>query len=232
MIYQSLIKDFDVCDDSELSEFLRRVVGELEEENSPYDCSITVVRSEDANAFALPGGRIIMLSGLLAECSTGDGVAGVLAHEVAHIEQRHGLKQLLRSLGVIYFTGMVVGAGFEELETAETITELGALLIVLQYSRQAETEADAIAILKLRRAQREISGLAKFFENVAAKQGMGKLERALGWLSSHPVTADRIRRFKQAETEEAAETVPWLTGENSWIDYQNACIGKRKPATD
>jgi len=225
LVYKSLMKDLEICEDEALSAFLDRAVDELQETDSPYDCSVTVVRHEEANAFALPGGRIVMYSSLIEKCDSPAGVAGVLAHELAHIEQRHGLRQLLRSLGLLYFAGMVVGAGFEELETAETITEVGALLVSLRYARDHEEEADAIAILKLRRAKRDVGGIADLFKRLSEDHGLAALEHALGWLSTHPVTEDRIAAFEKADKEQSPETQSWLAEGVSWEDYQQACAG-------
>lgn len=223
LVYKRVMNDYEVCEDAALTDFLNHMVDELSEDGSPYDCDVTVVKSDDVNAFAVPGGRIIVLSGLLDACPTPDGVAGVLAHEVVHVEQRHGLKQMMRSLGLLFFARQAIGAGFEQLETAETVTEIMSLLSVLKYSREMEEEADRLAIVKLHRSRRTVEGMKEFFEWIRDEFGMEKLEHALSWLGSHPVTADRIAVCEAAASAEEGSRMPWLEEEKTWVRFQHTC---------
>ena len=201
-IYETVLNNWTVCDNVELQQQVETLVEELASPNTKYDYDIILFESEDGNAFALPGGRILILTGLFDLCDSPEGLAGVLAHEIAHVEQRHSLKQLLRSIGVFCFIGMVVGGGVEQLETLETLTELSSLLVIFKYSRESEAEADRLAISTLHEHGISVQGLIEFFVSIREKYGLGKLEEALKWVSTHPLTELRIQ---QLEREREAE---------------------------
>jgi len=222
-IFESLEEEFPPCDDAELQVELQAMVDELKDPASPYELRVSIVRSEDANAFALPGGRIVVLSGLLAKSASADEIAGVLAHEVAHVERRHSMRHLARSVGILFFMSAAVGGGAEGLELLEAAGELSGLLLNLHYSREAESEADALAVAKLHAHQRTVEGLAGFFARMEKEAGIAKLENALHWLSTHPVTADRIEMLRRARQEENFKPRPWHLEGIDWKRVERTC---------
>jgi Zn-dependent protease with chaperone function len=228
-VYNHLMEDpqFQPCTDDRLRQELQNMVDELVDPDSPYECRVTVVETAMPNAFALPGGRIVVLSGLLKESSS-DAVLGVLAHEIAHVECRHSMKQLFRAMGVMYFMGAAVGGGFEELELAETVAELSGVLLVLRHSRAAETEADQVAARKLHEDRRSVKGLIEFFEYVETIQGPAELHQALLWLSTHPLTEHRLDWLRAEERRETFDPVPWPTGGAAWEDLIEGCQVEEK----
>ena len=185
------------------------MLEELRDEESPYELRVTLIDSEEKNAFALPGGRVLVLTGLLSMCETPDALAGVLAHEIAHVEQRHGIKALTRSLGLVYFAGALVGGGLEELEAAETIAELASGLMILRYSRDAEREADAIAVEKLHGNRRTAAGMVQFFRALR-EQHESDAASALRWLSTHPLSSERVASLAAAQADASFTPEPWL----------------------
>ncbi len=201
--------------------FADKVMGELRDPESPYDIRVMLVENEDLNAMALPGGRVIVYSGLVAESPSPNALAGVLAHELCHVERRHSLKHLLRAIGILQFAGAAVGGGTEGFEIAETFLEASSGLLVLKHSRLAETDADTLAVEKLKKAGRNAAGLIEFFELVEEKYG--DLPGTLGWLSTHPLTEDRIKRVRKlagpAQGGAMIATKPWMTDEE-WAALQ------------
>ena len=189
-------------------ELASRIANELREPGSPFDLRISLVDAEDLNALALPGGRILVFRGLVEAVPSADALAGVLAHEIAHVEQRHGLKHMLRSAGLIQFAANAVGGGIDGLEFAETIVELSSGLLVLEHSRDHEREADRLGVAKLNEAGRSARGLAEFFELVS--ETYGDFPKDLGWLSTHPLSSDRIDAIKQTAALNIP-TTPWMT---------------------
>jgi Zn-dependent protease with chaperone function len=137
------------------------------------------------NAAALPGQQVILFDGLVQNAESADELAGVLAHEIGHVRERHVMTAMLRQFGLsILASGMSSGVGGDALG-----------LISLDYSREAESQADGYARARLAAADISPGGTARFFERA------GKEEHAPGWVSwidSHPSPAGRGRSFRQA----------------------------------
>ncbi len=202
-----MVEGWELRDDAELNRLCAKMVAELQDPRAGFDVRVTVVREDSPNAFAAPGGRIVVFTGLLRLCSSPDVLAGVLAHEIAHVEQRHGLKHLLRSLGVVFFAGCFFGGGVEEFATAETLSELSSGLLILKHSRDHESAADRIAVEKLERAGRGTRGLLDFF---AALEQEAPSMPGIGWISTHPLSTDRIARVARWAGPVDLEPRPWL----------------------
>ena len=154
-----------------------------------FDYRIEVLQSPNVNAIALPGGRIFVLTGLISAAETPEQVAGVLAHEMAHVTLRHGVKRLVQSLGLVVAVEIVIGdwGGLCVLmvEGVRHMVEQG-------YSREAEAEADAEGVRMLLAAQIDPRGLARFFETLQHKHST----EIPTWLGSHPDLEDRIQRVE------------------------------------
>lgn len=174
---------------------LERWVEILRPEHSPYPYEITLLEIPQMNAAAAPGGQIIVFTGLLEAMDDAE-VMAILAHEIAHVELRHGLKSLLRSVGVLAFMSGAVGGGFETLEGLETAAELSGVLVLLSYSRKMELEADAWAVKRLRELKLDADGLRRSLERLHREQN--GTERPWGsLLSTHPATPERIERLRE-----------------------------------
>jgi predicted Zn-dependent protease len=125
---------------------------------------VTVVADDQVNAFALPGGEVFVLTGLLERVGDDDSMLrGVLAHELGHAVRRHGLRSLARSAATSVAIGWLLG----------NVDEMGRTLVAgaselegLSYSRVMETEADQFAVELLTRAGRDPAGLARFLESL------------------------------------------------------------------
>ncbi len=138
-----------------------------------------------ANALALPGGQVVVTDELVALAPRPADLAGVLAHEISHVEYRHGMRRLGRLAGLsvvlMLMTGDGVGAVYD-------LGTLGAGLLDLGYSRGFEREADARGAALMRRAGKNPDTLALMLERLSAASGEG----LPGWLSSHPPTQERV----------------------------------------
>ena len=130
-------------------EVVDKLVAALPPEDREYAFKITVVENPQVNAFALPGGRMALLSGLLKRADSADMVAAVLAHEISHVTGRHGLRHMARSLGVIAGLQLLLG----DVSGIIAILAQGATLAVItNYSRDHESEADAAGLKLLAKA--------------------------------------------------------------------------------
>ncbi|MFY0693012.1 MAG: M48 family metallopeptidase [Paracoccaceae bacterium] len=141
------------------------------------------------NAFALPGGTIILTDQFVRDFGDADILAGVLGHEIGHVVEQHGLKQVYRSLGLYILIAFMAGDTGPILE--EILLE-GNLLLSLAYSRKHETAADRYGIELADRAGYDPSGLRSFFEEL---QGSGPTPPR--WMSTHPSGDRRIEAIDE-----------------------------------
>lgn len=142
------------------------------------------------NAFALPGGTIVATDALVELARTDDEILGVLAHEIAHVEERHGLRQIYRVLGL---SAMISLAGGETGEIVDEVVGQAGLLLSLSYSRRFEADADRRAIELMRAAGREPRALAAMLERLV-KNCPKCGERS--WYATHPTVGDRIESIR------------------------------------
>lgn len=145
-----------------------------------------------ANAFAFPGGPIVITDKLVALAPNDDVLKGVFAHELAHIEERHGLKRMIRALGWAAVMSALVGDGGELLEEAAAIP---TLLMDRAYSRRFETEADARSLELLVSVGANPDGFAELLRRLA--QSCGQACDQTGLLSTHPSLLERAKRLTQ-----------------------------------
>jgi beta-barrel assembly-enhancing protease len=156
----------------------------------PYHLEVTVRDSPIVNAFALPGGRVSILRGLLQAAQSPEEVAGVLAHELTHVLKRHPMRNMIASQGMSLVIEVITGGGMGG--------SVGTVLATLSYTRAAEEEADAGALQLLDRAGIDTEGFASFFERLSKQEeAQGGKGGGLGftvptYLRTHPATQQRI----------------------------------------
>jgi predicted Zn-dependent protease len=152
---------------------------------------IAVIDSPEVNAFCLPGGKMVIYTGLLKAARTPEEVAGVLSHEMAHATLRHGLQSVVRSAGVVIAAELLIGdaAGLVALGA-----ELGQQAALTSYSREQETEADVEGVRMLHAAAIDPLSLAEFFEQLK-EQGQD-VPAAIAWISTHPQHDVRIASIR------------------------------------
>ena len=216
LVYEAMGSTWATIEDTQFKRIADRMVEELRDPDLAFDLRVDLIDMDIPNAVALPGGRILIFRGLLSTAPSADTLAGILAHEIAHVEQRHGLQHVLRSIGLIQFAGNAVGGGIDGLETAETIVELSSGLLILKHSRDHEREADSIAISKLRRTGRSAQGYLEYFELDPAEYG--DLPESMGWISTHPLGTERIEILERAVADET-EVRPWMSSEE-WATFK------------
>lgn len=166
--------------------------------NTPYRFEITVVKSDVVNAFALPGGYIVVFTGLLKKADNPEEVAGVLAHELNHVLQRHGLERIVKQLGLMAVVSIVLG---NPPGLGGVMKQLGVELIALKFGRAQETEADTTGLQLLHRAKINPEGMITFFQRLSEKDD-GRVE----WLSTHPMSSARAEHLKARLAEMPAQT--------------------------
>lgn len=184
--YQSMIGEFTVM---EKESVLVNNFFKVMQIDSPYPIYITVVRKEETNAFAIPGGHIVVFSGLLNKMKRPEELAALLAHEYSHIALRHTTRSLMQSLGTYTIAALIfgdlTGVGAVMLENAHTLRRL-------QYSRGLEQEADLQGLRLLQ--ERKINGEGFIWLFGTLGEGGGSVE----WLSSHPDLKNRAAYVQKA----------------------------------
>lgn len=163
--------------------------------NAPFPIKVRAVRAPFVNAFALPGGTILVTGRLIEEARGSDELAAVLAHEIAHVERRHVMQAAWRSMGAGLLLDAVVGGG----------SGAGQQLVVLaggfadhRFSRTLEAEADDRAIEILRAQNISTKGMADFFDRLANRGDDPRLRQAAEWFQTHPDTVGRAEKAKRA----------------------------------
>ncbi len=181
-----------LVEDPIVTEYVNRVGQNLvRNSDAQVPFTIKVIDSDDVNAFALPGGFFYVNSGLVLAADTEAELAGVMAHEIAHVAARHGTRNASKaelanwlSLPLIFLGGP---AGFG----ARSIAGLLIPMKFLQFSRGAEREADYLGLQYLYKSGYDPQAFTDFFEKIQAKEKSrpGTLAKAF---STHPLTPDRI----------------------------------------
>ena len=172
--------------------------------------TVTVVESKVVNAFAAPGGFIVLHSALLDKAAGPDEVAGVLAHEMAHVIERHTVRLLARQYGLSLVASALVGQS--------RLTDSLTLFQLFAYSREFEAEADARAIAMLKAAGLRAGGLAAFFQRHKKQSPDSGI---LAYFSTHPPTAERRALAERA----GARGNPAMTSA-AWTELRAICARK------
>ena len=174
---------------------------------------VRVLDSPEVNAFCLPGGKMVVYTGLLKKAKTAEQVAGVLSHEMAHAIKRHGLQRITESLGVVVAIELLIGdvGGLVAIGV-----ELGKSAALTSYSRELETEADIVGVQLLHAAAIDPLELAGFFEML--KDEGNDLPAAMRWLSTHPEHEARIATVRGALAKLGAQEYRPL--DIDWDDVQ------------
>ena len=221
-------QQYPLISDSQIRSYLERLGDRLVDAAPPelnhpaFEYSFTPVNLKDINAFALPGGPMFVNRGMI-EAAHGEGeVAGVMAHELAHVLLRHGTanatKQQGFQIGAIAgaIAGAVIGGGLGEIISQGSQFGLGTWL--MKYSRDYEKQADLLGAQIMARAGYDPRDLARMFETIQ-KQGKGSPPQ---WLSSHPNPGNRTLYInKEAE----ALTVAAAADDSNFTIIKNAFAG-------
>lgn len=198
-----------LCSTPEGDAALAKLLGEVDPADEPVRAG--VANADMVNAVALPGGQVLLFDGLIQQAESPEELAGVLAHEVGHVRERHVMTALLRQFGLsVLASGF--GSGFGE----------SALAVAsMSYSRDAEREADEYA--RERMAESDISpvGAAQFFERMIEENGGEDMDRVAGWIATHPSGGERARAFRESAPEGA--TYPPVLSDAEFEALQAMC---------
>jgi predicted Zn-dependent protease len=192
-------KSSHLVTDPVVVEYVNRIGQNLvKNSDAKVPFTIKVLDTDEINAMALPGGYFYVNSGLILNCDSEDELAGVMAHEIAHVAAHHAAREMTKmnymQIGsiplMIFAQGSWTGYGIYEL------SQLAIPLTFLQFSREYEAEADYLGIQYMYRAGYDPQGMVSIFEKLDAleKHKPGAISKAF---SDHPATPDRIADVEQ-----------------------------------
>ena len=158
--------------------------------STQYPIQLTLVKSDVVNAYALPGGQVIVYSGILKQIHTPEALAALLAHESSHVNERHSLKALLRNAANSILIAVVfndaTGVSGAVIGNANTLNGL-------RYSRSLEVEADKKGCDLLMENKLDVKGMQELLQVL---EKMGDMPNSLSFLSTHPLTKERLEVTK------------------------------------
>jgi Zn-dependent protease with chaperone function len=178
-----------------------------------FQVESSVLSTPIPNAFALPGGKVYLLNGLLAKAENPDEIAGVLAHELGHVKHRDGVRELIYNSGTSFLIGLLFG----DVTGSSAVIITSRSLVTSSYSRDAEQNADTLSIEVMQKLGRSPKAMGELLFRVTGKED----DKGLSILASHPMTEDRLKRMSDADR--PASGPPLLTAAE-WSALKSICV--------
>ena len=203
------------CDDAAGQAAFRKLVNRLRDAAGLDDDSMTagVLRTSVPNAFALPGGKVYVLSGLLDKAESPDELAGILAHELGHLKHHDNMRGLIYNGGTSFLIGLLFG----DVTGSSAVIFASRSVVEASYSREAETAADTFAIEIMHKLGRSPKPAAELMFRITGKEGGSGLATIL---ASHPLTEDRLARMT---SEDRPASGPPLLTDKEWQALKGIC---------
>ncbi len=170
-----------------------------------------VVRRDEANAIALPGGLVYVFQGLIAQARTPDELAGVIAHEIGHVAHRDGTRSILQAAGLSFLFGMILG----DFTGGGVVVIAAQTLMKSAYSREVEQAADRFGVELVAAIGGDGRALGTILNRIA-----GEGESGIAILRDHPVTKDRIAHINAIAT---GRRGPPLLDAAEWAALKRIC---------
>jgi len=195
-------RQMPILRDAQATSYVNAIVQRLADQarGPEFPYQVKIVNSKDINAFALPGGYVYVNRGLIMAVRNEAELAGVLAHEIAHVAERHGTEQATKAYGAQAGVGLLAQllAGRDRrLGLPEQIIgSLGVNAAFMKFSRDAENEADRVGAEIMARAGYDPMAMASFFD-LLQQQKRSNPNAVSKFFSSHPPPADRSARIRQ-----------------------------------
>ena len=198
--YQSMPKEGSEVTDPSVVEPINAIVKRLSEHAKVegMDFNLHVINSATINAYCLPGGTMVVYTGLISAAQSPDQVAAVISHEMAHATLRHGLSRISQTLGLSAAVSLIIGDTAGILAAGEEFFRSAS---INSYSRQQETDADLEGVRMMHAAGIDPSGMPSLFKLL--KHEHGEIPGGFVWISTHPDHASRIQ-----ETQKMIDALP------------------------
>ncbi|MDA9465644.1 M48 family metallopeptidase [Bradyrhizobium sp. CCBAU 53415] len=204
-----------VCEDPAGKAAFIKLVNRLRDAAGLDDDSMTagVLPTSVPNAFALPGGKVFVLKGLLDKAESPDELAGILAHELGHLKHYDNMRGLIYNGGTSFLIGLLFG----DVTGSSAVIFASRSVVEASYSREAETAADTFAIEIMHELGRSPKPAAELMFRITGKEGGSTLTTIL---ASHPLTEDRLARMTR---EDRPASGPPLLTDKEWQSLKLVC---------
>ncbi|MDX1953286.1 MAG: M48 family metallopeptidase [Verrucomicrobiota bacterium] len=207
-LFKAVAADGGLVSDPEQQTYLESVTGPLLRgvDTKGFTVRFHIKTDTNVNAFAMPGGNVVVFTGLLERVSRKEELAGVLAHEIAHVTRRHGFRKLVESAGMLLLVQAIVG---NPEGIMAIITSNSQRLLSQKFSRDFEREADDEGWEFMVAANIDPRGMVDFFKKLQQLEGNGS-GRTFELLLTHPTTEERIARLEKRWEKMENKTFPPL----------------------
>ena len=218
---QEVERQAKIIDDPVIAEYVNRVGQNLvRNSDAKVPFTIKVLDSEEVNAFALPGGFFFVNSGLILKADNESELAGVMAHEIAHVAARHGTRQATRGTIINYASIPLIFMGGWTGYAIRQGAGLAIPLGFLTFSRGFEAEADMLGLEYMYKAGYDPTSFVDFFEKIQTleKKKPGTLSKVF---STHPMTDDRIKSAQKNISEILKAKPEYVLNTSEFNDVKN-----------
>lgn len=182
-----------------VNDVARKLIAQVDQESKKFEWMVSLVDSDQINAFCLPGGKIVIYTGILPIAGNADGLAAVMGHEIAHATARHGAQRMFQQ-GLLQTVMMGANVSLAEMDPQQRQVVLGALGagvqygLILPYGRDHEFEADEMGLYYMARAGFNPHEAVKFWERMGQAADSAAPPE---FMSTHPSHGSRIQRLKE-----------------------------------
>ena len=192
--YQQIKQEEKISGDAALNQRVQTVGRRIAAVSGhpEWDWQFTLFDNPEPNAFALPGGKVGVYTGLFKVAQNDAQLAAVMGHEVGHAIARHGAERMSQGI-LAQLGGVAVGAATGSQPIVDLYSQAATLGVILPYSRGQESEADEIGLMLMAEAGYDPREAVKLWQNFAALGG----ERPAEFLSTHPSEGTRIQRLQE-----------------------------------
>ncbi|MFN4284795.1 MAG: M48 family metallopeptidase [Lacibacter sp.] len=219
-IWRTYVQQEALIQDTALTEPVQTIFRKLCSANKldTANLDLYVVHNTEVNAFAFPGNRLVVYTGLISACSNAEELAGVLAHELAHVQKQHVMKKLSKEIGIGILAILTSKGG-----NSEIMRQIIRTISSAAYDRSLEAEADETAVDYLCTAGIDTAPLAHFFLRLSQKNAS---PGAFYWMSTHPELKERAAAvLKKQQT--ARCKLQLLMPDLQWNKLQHALGNSR-----
>jgi len=216
LFWEVIKKSNEEITDTTVVQTVDRIFNRITKANSINRSTIKlhVVKKDEINAFALPNGHLVIHSGLITKSKSPEEIAGVLSHELAHIELKHIMKKMISEIGLSVLINITTGN-----TNSEAIKETVKVLSSSSFERSLEKEADIKALEYMIQAKINPRPFAQFLYRLSLIEDPNA--KYLEWVSSHPISKDRseyINAYLKDKTFIYSEIIP----QSNWLSLQNS----------
>lgn len=200
-------KNSEVSDNKkrEVEKYLLSIVNQLKDKNhQQFRFTVNLLDEKTPNAFIMPGGHIVVTTGLLSTVTSENALAMVIGHEMGHQYKRHTIKGMGR--GIVITMGLMILTGFDDSDLIQGFVGNTAAITSLVFSREQEREADEIGVKLLLQHYRHATGATEFFRKIEVRPDSQSGTPV--FMSTHPGAEERIKYLEKYELEYQGQVKP------------------------